>query len=66
MVTNNTELYVGYIIILSIIIKFLTVKTTITKVRTMLKVEELEAYITSNCKRWKPWKIRRIDEVWFF
>jgi hypothetical protein len=44
---NNTELYVGYIIILSIIIKFFNGENYNNKVRTMLKVEELEAYITS-------------------
>lgn len=45
--TNNTELYLSYLIILSIVIKFFNGENYNNKVRTMLKVEELEAYITS-------------------
>ncbi|MDQ2085042.1 DUF6063 family protein [Herbivorax sp. ANBcel31] len=44
--SNNTELYISYIIILSIIIKFFNGENYNNKVRSMLKVEELEAYIT--------------------
>ncbi|WP_235832540.1 DUF6063 family protein [Acetivibrio mesophilus] len=44
---NNTELYLAYVIILSIVIKFFNGENYNNKVRTMLKVEELEAYITS-------------------
>ncbi|TYQ18425.1 UNVERIFIED_CONTAM: hypothetical protein Cloal_0858 [Acetivibrio alkalicellulosi] len=45
--SNNTELYVSYTIILSIIIKFFNGENYNNKVRSMLKVEELEAYITA-------------------
>ena len=44
--SNNTELYISYIIILSIIIKFFNGENYNNKVRSMLKVEELEEYIT--------------------
>ncbi|OPZ91601.1 MAG: hypothetical protein BWY74_01920 [Firmicutes bacterium ADurb.Bin419] len=45
--SNNTELYVGYIVILSIIIKFFNGENYNNKVRSMLKVEELESFITA-------------------
>ncbi|NSW89815.1 MAG: hypothetical protein HPY74_03865 [Firmicutes bacterium] len=45
-ISNNTELYVVYIIILAIIIKFYNGENYNNKCRTMLKVEELENYIT--------------------
>lgn len=45
-VSNNTELYVSYIIILAIMIKFYNGENYNNKCRTMLKVEELEKYIT--------------------
>lgn len=45
--SNNTELYVGYIVILSIIIKFFNGENYNNKVRSMLKVEELEGFITA-------------------
>ncbi len=45
--SNNTELYVGHIIILSIIIKFFNGENYNNKVRSMLKVEELEGFITA-------------------
>lgn len=44
---NNTELYTVYIIILCIIIKFYNGENYNAKCRTLLKVEELERYITS-------------------
>lgn len=44
--SNNTELYISYIIILSIIIKFYNGENYNNKVRSMLKVEELESFIT--------------------
>lgn len=43
---NNTELYLVYVIILGIIIKFYSGEDYNNKVRTMLKIEELESYIT--------------------
>ncbi len=45
-ISNNTELYVVYVIILAIIIKFYNGENYNNKCRTMLKVEELENYIT--------------------
>jgi hypothetical protein len=44
--SNNTELYVVYIIILAIMIKFYNGEDYNNKCRTMLKIEELENYIT--------------------
>jgi len=44
---NNTELYGAYIVILSIMIKFYNGENYNVKNRTLLKVEELEAYITT-------------------
>ncbi|MFZ5987938.1 MAG: DUF6063 family protein [Bacillota bacterium] len=51
--SNNTELYAGYIIILSIIIKFFNGENYNNKVRSMLKVEELEGFITSKLESCK-------------
>lgn len=45
--SNNTELYAAYIIMLSIIIKFYNGENYNVKCRMLLKVEELERYITS-------------------
>ena len=45
-VSSNMELYVVYIVILAIIIKFYNGENYNNKCRTMLKVEELESYIT--------------------
>ena len=45
-VSNNTELYAVYVIMLAIIIKFYNGENYNNKCRTMLKVEELEKYIT--------------------
>ncbi|WP_010244156.1 DUF6063 family protein [Acetivibrio cellulolyticus] len=45
--SNNTELYVGYVVILSIIIKFFNGENYNNKIRSMLKVEELEGFITA-------------------
>ena len=45
-VSNNTELYTVYIIIVSIVIKFYNGENYNNKCRTMIKVEELEGYIT--------------------
>ena len=44
--SNNTELYVCYIVILSIIIKFFNGENYNNKIRSILKVEELEGFIT--------------------
>lgn len=43
---NNTELYICYVVILSIIIKFYNGENYNNKIRTLLKVEELEEFIT--------------------
>lgn len=45
--SNNTELYAAYIIILGILIKFYNGENYNIKCRTLLKVEELERYITT-------------------
>ena len=45
--SNNTELYICYIVILSIMIKFYNGENYNIKCRTLLKVEELEKFITS-------------------
>jgi hypothetical protein len=48
--SNNTELYASYIIVLSILIKFYNGENYNVKCRTILKVEELERYVTSKLK----------------
>lgn len=44
---NNTELYTAYIVILGILIKFYSGENYNSKCRTILKIEELEQFITS-------------------
>jgi hypothetical protein len=45
--SNNTELYLCYIIILSIMVKFYNGENYNVKCRTLLRVEELEKFITT-------------------
>ncbi len=51
--SNNSELYISYLIILSIIIKFYNGENYNNKVRSMLKVEELEGFITLKLESFK-------------
>lgn len=45
--SNNTELYAAYIVMLSLMIKFYNGENYNTKCRTVLKIEELERFITT-------------------
>ncbi len=60
--SNNTELYAGYIIILSIIIKFFNGENYNNKVRSVLKVEELESFITSKLESYMSFENREATD----
>jgi len=60
--SNNTELYTVYIIMLSIIIKFYNGENYNVKCRMLLKVEELERYITSKIQVFSERENREKEE----
>lgn len=60
--SNNTELYAAYLIILTILIKFYNGENYNIKCRSVVKVEELERYITAKLEIFSEKETAEDDE----
>ena len=60
--SNNTELYAAYVVILALLIKFYNGENYNIKCRTLLKVEELEKYITGKLQIFSEKETAEVEE----
>lgn len=60
--SNNTELYAAYLIVLAILIKFYNGENYNIKCRSVLKVEELERYVTTKLEIFSEKETGEADE----